>query len=87
VTSHSKQLPVLPATDQKHVHYDWLGANEPKNGIKQIDIPFVMARWPMSLRGLTTTGFDQKCTTSLHSEEGADTTHRTCLGCTGAYSH
>jgi hypothetical protein len=32
------QLPPVPAYTNKHVHYDWLGANEQKSAIKRIDI-------------------------------------------------
>jgi hypothetical protein len=32
------QLPVTPIYTNKHVHYDWIGANETKNEIKRIDI-------------------------------------------------
>jgi len=32
------KLPPIPNYTNKHVHYDWLGANEPKGDIKRIDI-------------------------------------------------
>jgi hypothetical protein len=44
-------LPTWPDYQTKYIHYDWLGANEPKHGIKEIDIPVVNGVWPDVIYG------------------------------------
>jgi hypothetical protein len=83
-------LPVSPDYQTKHVHYDWLGANEQKNRIKMIDIPFVNGQPPDVIYGaFHYKDFDHKeHYFRFILKIGPATTHPDiALDVPGAYSH